>query len=450
MGEPARIRQCDTGFHRRVTYTFFDWVSSESDSIPISDGKESRVSAKGWGIFFPTVLFFLSACSSATQPPLTTSGNVSLLRSNSAQEAVLHSFAGGDKDGSTPISSLLRIGNLFYGTTGGGGRYGHGTVFSMTPAGTGFTVLYSFKGQKDGSGSPAGLVNVAGKLYGTTSNGGAAGKGTVFSITPSGTFATLYSFKGGKTDGASPMAALKDLNGTLYGTTASGGQAGSGGGACLDCGTVFSISTSGQEKVLYFFGSKADDGIGPQSPLVAIGRKLYGTTTNGGRGGVTGDGTIFSVTTGGKEAILHGFDYHSDGSCGANCYLTPIGGMLYGTAYSGGKDHVGSVFSITTAGAFKTLFSASRSGTTGGNPDAALTNSGGTLYGTMSAGPIGKDGTVFSIVPGSALQIIYAFTGGDDGGKPQSKLNFVNGVLYGTTAKGGSAKLGTIYSITGF
>ncbi len=68
----------------------------------------------------------------------------------------------------------------------------------------------------------------------------------------------------------------------------------------------------------------------------------------------------------------------------------------------------------------------------------------------MSAGPIGKDGTVFSITPGGALQAIYTFTGGDDGGKPQSKLNFVNGVLYGTTAKGGSAKLGTIHSITGF
>lgn len=374
--------------------------------------------------------------------------NVSLVRSNSAQETVLHSFAGGDNDGSTPISGLLRVGKLFYGTTGNGGRYGHGTVFSITPAGTGFTVLYSFKGQKDGSGSIAGLTDAGGKLYGTTVNGGTAGNGTVFSITTSGTFATLYSFKGGKTDGASPWAALTNVNGTLYGTTASGGKA--GGGTCINCGAVFSISTSGQEKVLYFFGSKPDDGIGPRSPLVTIGRKLYGTTTAGGPGGVTGDGTIFSVTTGGKEAVLHSLKYKSDGSCGFNCYLTPLGGMLYGTAYSGGKNGIGSVFSITTAGAFKTLFSASRNGTAGGNPDAALTNVGGTLYGTMSAGPVGKDGTVFSIAPGGALQIIYTFTGGDDGGKPQSKLNSVNGVLYGTTAKGGSAKLGTIYSISGF
>ncbi len=197
------------------------------------------------------------------------------------------------------------------------------------------------------------MSNVGGKLYGTTSNGGAAGKGTVFSITTSGTFATLYSFKGGKADGASPLAALKNVNGTLYGTTANGGEA--GGGACLDCGTVFSISTSGQEKVLYFFGSKSDDGIGPRSPLVAIGRKLYGTTTQGGHGGVTGDGTIFSVTTGGKETVLHRLNYNSDGGCGSNCYLTPLGGTLYGTAYSGGKDGLGSVFSITTAGVFKTL-----------------------------------------------------------------------------------------------
>ena len=399
---------------------------------------------RGWAVSVASV-FCLAACSNGAQPPMTTLGSLPSLRANSAQETVIHSFTGGNHDGSTPVSGLLRVGSVFYGTTGRGGRYDKGTVFSVSPSGTGFTVLHSFTGKRDGSGSTAGLSNVGGTLYGTTVDGGTTGNGTVFSITQSGTFTTLYSFKGGKADGASPMAALKNLNGTLYGTTASGGDT----GGCTNCGTVFSISTGGKEKALYFFGSKTDDGIRPQSPLVSIGSKLYGATASGGTGGVTGDGTIFSVTTAGKEAILYRLKDKADGNCSFNCYLTPLGGTLYGTAYDGGKNRLGSVFSVTTGGSFKTLFSASPSGPAGGNPDAALTNDGGTLYGTMSAGPIGKDGTVFSIVPGSALHVVYAFSGGDDGGRPQSKPKVVDGVLYGTTAKGGSAKLGTIYSITG-
>ncbi len=113
----------------------------------------------------------------------------------------------------------------------------------------------------------------------------------------------LYSFKGGSGDGAVPEEGLTNLRGTLYGTTISGGNVGSG--ACRDCGTMFSITTSGQGKVRYFFASKSDDGIGPNSRLVFVGGKFYGTTSSGGIGNVTGNGAIFSVTPGGKEAMLY-------------------------------------------------------------------------------------------------------------------------------------------------
>ena len=399
-------------------------------------------------VFAAAAFATLAACSGGPHSSYTPVNNAPsfLLRGAAVEEAVLHSFSGGATDGAAP-SGLIKVGNLLYGTSFSGGRYDKGTVFSISPDGTNFTVLHSFKGKQADGVSPAGITNVNGTLYGTTKDGGTDGKGTVFSITTAGALSTLYSFKGGKRDGATPEAPLTNLNGTLYGTTAAGGDVDNG--ACLNCGTVFSISTGGQEKVLYFFGSKKDDGGSPGSKLVSLGGKLYGTTTNGGIGGVTGNGTIFSVTTGGKETVLYRFKDESDGSCVFNCYLMSLGGTLYGTAYKGGKNHLGSVFSVTTGGNFKTLYSASVKGNAGGNPDAALTTVGGTLYGTMSEGPVGKRGSLFSITTSGALKTLYAFTG-SDGAKPSTPLILIGKTLFGTTEKGGSKDLGTIYSISGF
>lgn len=392
----------------------------------------------------------LVGCSSVSQSAFTPVSGVSssAVSGDAANERVLHSFIGGATDGSTPISGLTRIGNLYYGISGGGGTYGKGAIFSISPDGTGFTLLYSFQGKQDGRGSAVDLTAVAGTLYGTTEDGGKTGHGTVFSISPAGTFTTLYSFRGGASDGAKPMAALTNVRGTLFGTTSSGGSA--NGGACSNCGTVFSISTAGQERVRYFFGATKDDGSEPRSPLVLVGDKLYGTTTLGGIGGAFGNGTIFRLTTGGTETVLYRFKNDADGSCSFDCYLTPLSGVLYGTARTGGKNRIGSVFSITPSGAFKTLYSASPKGNAGGYPSAALANVGGALYGTMSDGPVGKRGTVFSITTGGALTTIYTFAGGNDGAAPSSVLKAFGGKLFGSTARGGGNEdAGTIFSISG-
>jgi len=133
-----------------------------------------------------------------------------------------------------------------YGTTDEGGTYcesssafGCGTVFAITTSGT-ETVLNSFgTGSGDGSYPDAGLLNVKGTLYGTTSSGGAyAYGGTVFKITTSGAETVLHSFEGPAGDGSLPFAGLINVNGTLYGTTGYGGS-----GSCeIGCGTVFSLS----------------------------------------------------------------------------------------------------------------------------------------------------------------------------------------------------------------
>ena len=147
---------------------------------------------------------------------------------------MLHSFGYGD-DGATPAAALIEVNGTLYGTTGTGGKPGCynydtcGTVFSITPSGT-EKVLHRFLTGNDGRGPDAPLIEVKGKLYGTTIYGGAytcvSRCGTVFSITLNGKERVLHSFS--KPDGAHPQAGLIDVDGTLYGTTNEGGTYGYG------------------------------------------------------------------------------------------------------------------------------------------------------------------------------------------------------------------------------
>jgi uncharacterized repeat protein (TIGR03803 family) len=266
----------------------------------------------------------------------------------SGAERVLHSFAG-EPDGVGPEYGLLDVNGTLYGTTANGGASGNGAVFAITTSGT-ETMLHSFAGAPDGANPKGGLINVNGTLYGTTYSGGThcssrGGCGTVFTITPSGAEAVLHSFKGGSRDGEYPaQAALLDVNGMLYGTTKRGGT--------NNLGTVFSIKTSGKETVLHSFGGSGD-GIYPYGGLIDVNGTLYGTTSNGGSvscgvryGGIHGCGTVFSITTSGQETVLHSFGAPKDGKY-------PYGGLinvnntLYGTTTAGGSKDAGTVFSVS-------------------------------------------------------------------------------------------------------
>src|ERR1700729_173621 len=202
-----------------------------------------------------------------------------------------------------------------------------------------YDVLYSFKGgSSDGDFPFAGLINVKGRLYGTTYSGGANGDGTVFSITQSGKETVLYSFGAGSNDGIYPLASLINVKDTLYSTTYEGGS--------NDDGTVFAITRSGKETVPHTFGF-TKDGSGPRAGLLNVKGALYGTTYRGGR---NGGGTVFSITTSGKETVLHSFKGGSRDGEYPNAGLIDVGGTLYGTTYGGGAYDDGTVFSIATSG----------------------------------------------------------------------------------------------------
>lgn len=199
--------------------------------------------------------------------------------------AVLHTFV--YSDGSFPYAGLFRghRGTL-YGTTGYGGDYGWGTVFKITPGGT-FATLHSFDGSNNDGVPLSGLVEDAKhNLYGTTSSGGDNGVGTIYKIDPHGGYSVIHSFSS-EVDGGSPQGNLVLLNGKLYGTTSSGVGAG------CNCGAVFEFGTDGSETVLHIFAGAPSDGAAPQSGLASGPNGfLYGETSGGG---TDGDGTVFRI-----------------------------------------------------------------------------------------------------------------------------------------------------------
>jgi uncharacterized repeat protein (TIGR03803 family) len=371
-----------------------------------------------------------------------------------ASETLLYSFKGG-VDGAHPDASLIKVNGVLYGTTilGGGGANcsnGCGTVFSVTPGGS-EQVLYAFQFGTDGAGPQARLISVKGTLYGTTISGGKHGDGTVFSVTPSGGEQVLYAFKAGN-DGVAPAAGLINVNGTLYGTTREGGDT-----ACFagGCGTVFSVTTSGIETVLHAF-SGGSDGATPFAELINVNGTLYGTTISGGSTGCGGYGcgTLFSITPGGTEQVLHAFKGGRRDGCEPVAGLINVNGTLYGTTKSGGiagcgGKGCGTVFSITPGGTEQVLYAFKGGRSDGCEPVAGLINVNGTLYGTTEYGGAFVRGTVFSVTPKGAENVLYSFEGGKtDGAHPQAGLVSIKGTLYGTTDTAGASRVGTVFSIT--
>jgi uncharacterized repeat protein (TIGR03803 family) len=384
-------------------------------------------------------------------------------RALAQEEMVLHSFNG--KNGSTPYAGLIfdAAGNL-YGSTFSGGAYGDGTVFELTPeTGGGWTetVLHSFNGN-DGSAPYAGLIfDAAGNLYGTTYGGGAYGDGTVFELTPEAgggwTETLLHTFNGN--DGQFTYAGLIfDTASNLYGTTLSGGAHGNG--------TVFELTPeaggSWTETVLHNFYDNGKDGNNPYASLIFdTAGSLYGTTYGGG---VYGDGTVFELTPeaggGWTETILHNFSNSTTDGIGLYPYAGLVfdaAGNLYGTTEEGSYGY-GSLFELTPkAGGqwtAKLLLPFGWYGKDGKYPAAGLIfDAAGNLYGTTHGGGAHVSGTVFELNPEAPYHsqtILHSFEdNGQDGVNPYAGVIFdAAGNLYGTTLSGGAFNQGTVFEIT--
>jgi uncharacterized repeat protein (TIGR03803 family) len=413
------------------------------------------------------------------------------------KEKVLYSFCSvsGCSDGSEALGGLVfdGAGNL-YGTTSGGGVYGYGTVFKLTPGAGGAwteTVLYSFcpaPGCADGAypGYGSLVLDPAGNLYGTTSYGGVyqaacGGRdcGTVFELSPNGggdwTESVLHSFGNG-TDGREPLSGLIfDRTGNLYGTTFAGG-AGHGFTCGSGCGTVFGLTPGANgtwtETVLYRFCYPHGclGGAGPQAGLTldSLGN-LCGTASYGGSSstcGGQGCGVVFQLTPSNgkwKERVLSSFSYRTGKQPQASLVLDTAG-SLYGTTSLGGAYRYGVAFKLKPSQKGKWTesvlhsFGKSKDGT---GPAAGVVFDGsGRLYSTTVGGGAYGYGTVFRLTPESGRwteMVLHSFdNNGQDGKSPRANLVFdTAGNVYSTTSGGGASGsgcdgygCGTVFEIT--
>ncbi len=377
-------------------------------------------------------------------------------------ETILHSFGASSSNGRGPVAGLVQgsDGN-FYGTTEIGGKYNRGTVFSVSAGGT-YTTLYSFAGYpNDGANPYAGLVHgVDGNFYGTTYAGGASNWGAVFKFSPSGTCTSLYSFGVSPNDGKRPRAGLvQDSDGNYYGTTSGGGH---------DSGTVFRISPTGSYTNLYAFGGSSTDGAGPWAGLIqGSDGGFYGTTVSGGTYRVD---TVFRISPSGTFTSLHSFGgpygvYYVDGKYPQAGLAQGSDGNFYGTTTAGGGDGAGNVFRISPTGNYANLrFFGWINNGSGANEDGSIANgliqgSDGNFYGTTAQGGTNKVGTVFRINPipfagttNYPYAILYEFGGSQgDGREPYAGLvQGSDGTFYGTTLAGSPnlSQYGTMFKLS--
>jgi len=373
---------------------------------------------------------------------------------------VLYSFCSetsctdGERPDAAPVMDTA--GNI-YGTTQEGGANGRGSVFKLSAGKE--TVLYSFcsaSGCSDGEFPEASLiVDAHGNLFGTTVYGGAHAEGTVFEIPAGGTEKVLYSFCAMAScgDGEGPHSGLiMDAQGNLYGTTQLGGTTAS-------AGVVFKLARSGKETVLYAFckTSTCRDGAFPLAGLIMDKTgNLYGTTTQGGAHNGTncseGCGTVFQLTPKRRETVLYSFCALSkckDGSTPGAALVMDANGNLYGTTEYGGSKTEGTVFELPPKGSEMVLYSfcLRANCSDGRNPQSGLLmDASANLYGVTSGG--GTPGVVFSLTPPGKETILHAFCAGcDDGNDPIGLTTDGKGKLYGTTYAGGTADLGTIFEL---
>ncbi|MBA4150838.1 MAG: hypothetical protein H0X66_22225 [Verrucomicrobia bacterium] len=272
-------------------------------------------------------------------------------------------------------------------------------------------------------------------FYGTTYYGGAHDLGAVFKWTSANGKEVLHGFRGA-VDGAHPGSALLLLDGFLYGTTQFGGAS--------NAGTVFKISAAGDFTMLREFpgGGQGEE---PIAALVAgPDGVLYGTTS---RGGTHGMGTIFQITTNGAFTTLFNFA-GSNGNSPVARLVFGEDGNLYGTTQYGGESDNGTVFKITTGGAFTSMFSFN--GVNGSVPESALIQApDGAFFGTTTYGGTHGFGILFKILANGTFNGFYSMRQGEIGTNPSGGLILgTDGKLYGSAMHGGVHGFGSIFRTT--
>jgi uncharacterized repeat protein (TIGR03803 family) len=375
--------------------------------------------------------------------------------------------------GFLPTSGLTPTqGGNFYGTTYEGGAFGEGTLFITTPAGV-VTTLYSFSGGNDGSHPSAELIQATdGNLYGTATDAGAYGLGTVFRFAPNGALTTLVAFDG--YNGANPQAPLvQGADGNFYGTTQNGGASGNGvifsisinspsvqitgqpagQSAFMGANALFSVAVAGNPPLFYQWqknGSNLTDGLnisGSTTGFLTVSNVSdsdvanYSVMVSNAASSVTSDDAFLAVIESPPQIVIPPASQTL--SVGETAVLTvgAVGDLPLTFQWQFNQTNLtngGGVSGVTTS----SLTISNLTQTSDGTYSVIVSNA---IASASAAAVL----TVYPVsIGGTVMTSLHWFTGGNDGGTPNGLALGSNGLLYGTTQTGGSFNDGTVFSIT--
>jgi uncharacterized repeat protein (TIGR03803 family) len=383
--------------------------------------------------------------------------------------STLVSFAGGN--GARPRGGLLQDGlGDFFGVTFLGGASSAGTIFELTAAGL-LTNLYSFTGGSDGGQPVAGLTYGGdGNFYGTTSGGGIYGKGTVFRLTPAGTFTTLAQLDG--FNGANPQAPLvAGSGGIIYGTTPFGGVNNSGTVFSLAVSAPLQINTQPAGQSVYIGQNpEFDVAVTGTAPLFWQWRKNNANLADGGT--VSGSAArvlrLANVSLGDAGSYSVVISNASGAITSAPAVLTVISSAPFFVVQPTNQSPVPGTNAMLVGqaqGNRPLTYQWQRNGANlldGGNVSGSATpvltinnltevnNGTYRLVASNGISAVASSNGVLTVIPpttvGTLLTTLYSFTGQADGGPPNALVAGTNGVIYGTTEFGHPG--GTVFTVT--
>ncbi len=335
--------------------------------------------------------------------------------------AVLVSFP--EEEVALPLGGLMQAEDgSFYGTTFYGGLENFGAIFKL--CNSTFSVIRSLDYSFTGAHPAGNLIQGAdGELYGMTSRGGFEGQGTIFKVNFDGLVTVLHHlhFEDGIHPNGS---LVQGSDGNFYGMTSRGGKqdysiGGSTDAGISDYGTIFRLTPSGSFTVLHCFDHSAT-GASPQGSLIqGSDGNFYGMTS---QGGTYGGGTIFKVTSYGMLTVLRHLQVTTDGGTPNGGLVQGKDGNFYGVTYIGGKNGKGTIFQITSNGTYTVLHHLNES-TDGSLPRGTLVaGADGGLYGLTQYGGTYGTGTIFKMASTGSFTVLRHLQSDTDGGNPVGNL----------------------------
>ena len=372
---------------------------------------------------------------------ITTAGSLTTLHTFSARDDMTGEMAeGGEPE--TPLAAAAD-GSL-YGIAHTRGDFDNGILFQITPAGA-FTIVHAFGSEAVPLAQPRGGVVFGSDnaLYGAVAAGGEFSAGGLYRMTTGGSVGLLHSFAADGSEGSEVRAPLTDGgDSALYGTASSGGTS--------NLGTVFSVTPGGTFTVLHSFAafdpgtSTYPEGFAPGDGVtLANDGNLYGVTSSGGANML---GTIFRIERASQTFSVRKHLQDEGGSVVAPL-IAGDDGKLYGASTTGGPSPYGAVFSFDPATSGSQIVLGFRANNPGELFAGLTRGDDGLLYGVGYDGGGAARGSIFRISEQGSVTLLHLFTG-SDGLNPFAHLvKGPDGSLYGTTVFGGNSR-GTVFKVT--